>query len=169
MAGYRTWLALPVHIRVSPAHNCPMVKHRITVEVIVLNDIGHVLLVRQGKTRGDWELPGGKVRAGESITHAARREVFEESNVQVNPGNVLGLFHIVEENTLDVLIAAAPETANQPAMPNPPEIVQAGWFAADQLPQPMRPFTASQIQAARQPVQPVRVIELNSKDWLGDG
>jgi nucleoside triphosphatase len=39
---------------------------------------GRVLLVKTTKWRGLWGVPGGKVRLGESLEEALRREVLEE-------------------------------------------------------------------------------------------
>jgi 8-oxo-dGTP diphosphatase len=43
----------------------------------------HVLLIRRDS--GDWVLPGGRRRAGESMQSCARREAFEETGLRVNP------------------------------------------------------------------------------------
>jgi len=39
---------------------------------------------------GLWELPGGKVRAGESLAEALRRRLLAETGLEVTPGPVLG-------------------------------------------------------------------------------
>lgn len=47
----------------------------------------HVLLVRRGRPprQGEWSLPGGAQRLGETAEAAARRELREETGVEVGP------------------------------------------------------------------------------------
>jgi 8-oxo-dGTP pyrophosphatase MutT (NUDIX family) len=51
-----------------------------------------VLLVR-GKH--GWELPGGKVKPGESFAQALRREVYEEAGVNIVRGALAGMYQNV--------------------------------------------------------------------------
>lgn len=62
---------------------------RIRVAPVILQD-GKVLLVRH--TKGDrtyWLLPGGGVEYGESLADALRREVHEETGLEVEVGALL--------------------------------------------------------------------------------
>lgn len=61
---------------------------RIRSAVLVVED-GRVLLVRHQKNgRTYWLLPGGGVEFGESAPDAARREVQEETGLQVEVGDL---------------------------------------------------------------------------------
>ncbi|MEX0776433.1 MAG: NUDIX hydrolase [Phycisphaeraceae bacterium] len=64
-----------------------------TVSTAVM-DRHHLLLVRQGigTNRSRWNLPGGKVRAGESLVYAAVRETREETGYDVRVTSVAGLY-----------------------------------------------------------------------------
>jgi 8-oxo-dGTP diphosphatase len=63
---------------------------RIAVKAVVVNDLNQVLLLRKsnddtrhaGKS-GRYNLPGGKIDAGEEIQVALRREVYEETGLAV--------------------------------------------------------------------------------------
>ncbi|MFC4617588.1 NUDIX hydrolase [Camelliibacillus cellulosilyticus] len=49
--------------------------------VIILNHKGEVLL--QQRTDGSWGLPGGLMELGESLEETARREVYEETGLEL--------------------------------------------------------------------------------------
>nr|WP_041657806.1 NUDIX domain-containing protein [Marinithermus hydrothermalis] len=54
-----------------------------TVGALVQGPSGRILLVRTTKWRGTWGVPGGKVRWGESLEAALRREVREEVGLEL--------------------------------------------------------------------------------------
>lgn len=62
---------------------------------------GSVLLIRRGKEpqMGEWTLPGGMVELGERLRDGVRREVREETGLDVEPVEFLTLFErIVQLN-----------------------------------------------------------------------
>ncbi len=67
------------------------------VGVVILGDNG-VLLVRRAKPprQGQWSLPGGAQKLGETVFEAAIREVLEETGLTVE---VLGLIDVVDSIT----------------------------------------------------------------------
>lgn len=54
-------------------------KETISAGGVVLNSLGQVLVVAQQGT--SWSLPKGRIKDGENIFTAAKREVYEESGV----------------------------------------------------------------------------------------
>jgi ADP-ribose pyrophosphatase YjhB (NUDIX family) len=63
----------------------------VAVTAVVVNDQGELLL--QKRTDNElWGLPGGAMNIGESIGQAVVREVKEETNLDVEPTGIVGIY-----------------------------------------------------------------------------
>jgi 8-oxo-dGTP diphosphatase len=67
------------------------VKPQLAVSASIFRD-GKILLVRRARAPGLglWSLPGGRVEFGESLEIALRREVMEETALQIEIGGLAG-------------------------------------------------------------------------------
>jgi phosphoglycolate phosphatase-like HAD superfamily hydrolase/ADP-ribose pyrophosphatase YjhB (NUDIX family) len=54
-----------------------------TVGALVYNAAGEALMVRTQKWSGLWGIPGGKIKYGETSPEALRREIKEETNLEI--------------------------------------------------------------------------------------
>ncbi|WP_326768847.1 NUDIX hydrolase [Streptomyces sp. NBC_01591] len=63
---------------------------RYTADVVAMTPDGHVLLIERGwdPYEGHWALPGGHIDIREESRPAAVRELFEETRVRVDPGDL---------------------------------------------------------------------------------
>ena len=55
----------------------------VTVGALIYNDAGQVLMIRTQKWSNLWGIPGGKIKWGEASEDALRREVREETNLDI--------------------------------------------------------------------------------------
>lgn len=103
---------------------------------VIRREDDRVLLVRQ-RYRRSWGLPGGLLSRGEAPDDAVRREVAEEVGLAID---LVGSPVVVVDpgpQRVDVVYAAVPSAGSAPdtARPTSPEIVEARWFSADDLPE----------------------------------
>lgn len=69
------------------------------VGAVIVRD-GRALIVRRAHEprKGEWSLPGGLVHLGESLTDAVRREVREETDLDVELGPIVETFDRVHRD-----------------------------------------------------------------------
>ena len=69
------------------------------VGAVVVRD-GRALIVRRGHEprKGEWSLPGGLLQLGESLADGAKREVFEETGLEVAIGPIIETFDRVHRD-----------------------------------------------------------------------
>lgn len=69
---------------------------------VVIVEAGRVLLIQRGRPprAGDWSVPGGCIKLGESARAAAAREALEETGLEVEIGDLLELADRVEHDAL---------------------------------------------------------------------
>jgi ADP-ribose pyrophosphatase YjhB (NUDIX family) len=71
----------------------------VAVGGVVLATGPRVLLIKRGTPpfAGQWTLPGGRLRGGETIAAAVEREVLEETGIRVAAGSLIEVVEVVTE------------------------------------------------------------------------
>ncbi|MCW2960516.1 MAG: MutT/nudix family protein [Thermoleophilia bacterium] len=111
-----------------------------TVNLFVEHPVdGRLLLVRRGKDpfEGYWDVPGGFMEEGEDAVEGARREIREETGVEVTVGEFVGAFSDVygtdrATHTVNLFwraIAVDPDAAAPSS-----DASEIGWFTREELP-----------------------------------
>lgn len=65
-----------------------LILHRTTRARVIMRYKNQVLLVQNRLSGGVWDLPGGGVRRGETVAHAATREIYEELAITLQPSDL---------------------------------------------------------------------------------
>ena len=66
-------------------------RHSVSVAAVVVDDQDRALLIRR-RDNGHWEPPGGILELDEDIADGLRREVAEETGLQVEPSALTGVY-----------------------------------------------------------------------------
>lgn len=134
------WL-LPLAIRLMTP------KHRIGVVLVTFNSRQEVLLLKHVyHPAAPWGLPGGWLGRNEDPALGLERELREETGLDV----VIGPPVTVAYNPLPPhIIMAFLGWVGPGPFSLSSEILDAGWFSGEELPEPMLPFTLRALDAAR--------------------
>jgi ADP-ribose pyrophosphatase YjhB (NUDIX family) len=99
---------------------------------IPVTSTGEVILLKRGFEPGKdlWTFPGGFVDLGESVEEAARREVREEIEADVELRELVGVYSKAEERVVLIVFEAA--IADEPR--TTPEATEVKAFAPDDIP-----------------------------------
>jgi ADP-ribose pyrophosphatase YjhB (NUDIX family) len=120
---------------------CPACGHvvffdpKVAVVVFVAQN-GAVLLIKRGYDpgKGRWALPAGFVDAVEDPQEAARREVLEETGLEVTVDRLLDvLFRPDDDGLADIVLAYAARVTGGTLQADD-DAEAAAWFPADALP-----------------------------------
>ena len=87
----------------------------------------NILLVRQSTGLKLWTLPGGKVKRGESLVKALKREVYEETALRVQIGSLLGVLDRRDKDAITLLFAAFPNKRSTKPKQKQKEIQKIGF------------------------------------------
>lgn len=91
-----------------------------------------------------WTFPGGGVGRKETLLQAARRESLEEVGVDIEDWRLLGEYHSEREYKRDVVYCFHAVAPNSEFMIDNDEVVEAGWFSTDEIPNP-RSFAVKEV------------------------
>jgi 8-oxo-dGTP diphosphatase len=128
---------------------CAQEKPRFVVVALVFVRQGDaILLVRQSYGRQYWSLPGGMMEYGESIDQAAVREVKEETGLDIHLTRVVGIYSKPAENAIAVTFEG--ETVGGVLECAAEDVVEAGFFPLDQLPEPIREHLVERVADYRE-------------------
>ena len=112
----------------------------VTVDVLVINKkTNEILLIKRLKEpfKNCWALPGGFVNENEDLEKAARRELFEETNIETNEMIQIGTFGKPYRDPRGHMISVAYQTnliENQKVKAKD-DAKDVKWFSINDLPE----------------------------------
>jgi 8-oxo-dGTP diphosphatase len=130
---------------------------------VMVDDRGHVLLVKHSYGERNWELPGGRGETGESAEETARREALEEVGVGLEDMRLAGVYWEPAADMHHFVFRA--RAAGTPRVADEAEITDVGWFSPEAFPRPMSDFTARRVEHALAET-PAAVHTIGPRVWL---
>lgn len=135
--AYQAFYGLPLPMR---RHIARLVSPKYLVGAVAIirdSEAARILLLRQPPGRG-WGLPAGILKRGELPAVGAARELFEESGVRVEPGDLTpgnpnAIVHPNGGVVDTVWFGSVPASSTELAVDGG-EVLEARWFPIDALP-----------------------------------
>jgi ADP-ribose pyrophosphatase YjhB (NUDIX family) len=103
--------------------------HSVSVAGIVVDDRGRALLI-QRRDNHRWEPPGGVLELGESIHDGLRREVREETGLEVEPLMLTGVYKNMKRGII-ALVFRCKVTGGEPGLSD--ETVAFRWATESEV------------------------------------
>ncbi|MGI8811572.1 MAG: NUDIX hydrolase [Pyrinomonadaceae bacterium] len=136
-----SWRILPGKFR-SEIVRLTQSKFTCSVAAVILNHRCEVLLLNHVlRPYSGWGLPGGFIEAGEQPEEAIRREIREETGLELD---ALRMFRVRVSGSHIEMLFAAESSGDAKVMSR--EIIGLGWFTLDNMP---ADFSRSQFEIVR--------------------
>lgn len=118
-------------------------KHSVSVAGVVVRDDGRVLVIKRDDN-GHWEAPGGVLELDESFEAGVRREVLEETGLEVTVERLTGVYKNLTHGIVALVYRCRPT---------------AGETRATEEAREIRWMTKEEVQSAMVPAFSIRVLD----------
>lgn len=121
------------------------------VGVLVFNQKGRIFLMTSPKWRGKYTLPGGHIELGEKMQEAAKREVKEETGLDIGDIEFLNVQDCIFSDEFYkkkhfILLDFIARTKNDKAVLDGREAIECVWSSIEEaLGLPLNPYTENAI------------------------
>jgi len=127
-------------------------RHSVSVAGVVVDPAGRVLVIRRRGT-SEWQAPGGVLELAESVEDGVRREVAEETGVQVEAERLTGVYKNMTRGVVALVFRCRPTTS---AVDQTDEASEIRWMTLDEVRENMSPAFAVRVLDAFEPEAAVR-------------
>ncbi|SIC06357.1 NUDIX hydrolase [Mycobacteroides abscessus] len=116
-------------------------KHSVSVAGIVFDEDNRVLVIRRDDN-GHWEAPGGVLELDESFEDGVRREVLEETGLEVSVERLTGVYKNLTHGIVALVYRCRPSGGNTHPTEEAREV---RWMTREQVEDAMTPAFAVRV------------------------
>jgi len=130
----RVWRGSPLFVRRAGVW-LTQPRFAVTAGAVVSDERGRVLLLRHVLRKGSgWGVPGGFLTAGEQPEEAVRRELREETGLELDSVELVFVRALEGVRQVEIIFRCRMRAAALDSLEKSFEIDRAAWFARDALP-----------------------------------
>lgn len=108
--------------------------------VLIWNENGELLLVRNWAGKQQWGLPGGGVERKERPADAAKRELYEEVGIEASLDELIYVATLRYQYEAWIYSIQVSKAVIPAKLHNPWEITDMQWFSLDNMPADLSPL-----------------------------
>jgi ADP-ribose pyrophosphatase YjhB (NUDIX family) len=139
----KIWRKLPRIIRVNLVR-ATQASFTISVGVVIADDNNRILLLDHVlRPASGWGIPGGFIDSGEQPEFAARREIREETGLELENLRLIWIKTMARH--VEIIFFATAKNNGIEAQAKSREIFKVAWFNADMFPAEMSNYQKNQI------------------------
>ena len=128
------WRGAPVFVRRAGVW-LTQPRFTVTAGAVVSDERGRVLLLRHVLRKGSgWGIPGGFITGGEQPDEAVRRELCEETALELDSVELAFVRALRSVRQIEIIFRARADAAAAGRLRRNFEVDRAEWFAPDALP-----------------------------------
>lgn len=119
-------------------------RHSVSVAGVTVRDDGRILVI-QRRDNGQWQAPGGILEADEQIPAGLRREVREETGVDVEPEQLTGVYKHMKLGVVALVFRCRPVSGDATETP---ESAAVAWLTPTEVAEQMTEAFAIRVRDA---------------------
>lgn len=116
-------------------------RHSVSVAGVVVNDQGQVLVI-QRRDNGEWQPPGGVLELNETVEEGLRREIREETGIEISIGPLTGIYKNMRLGVIALVFRCSPRGGR---LQSSDETQQVLWMSLDEVERAINPAFAVRI------------------------
>jgi ADP-ribose pyrophosphatase YjhB (NUDIX family) len=103
--------------------------HSVSVAGVIVDDQGRALVIRR-RDNGHWEPPGGVLEVDESIYDGLRREIAEETGLDIEVDGLTGVYKNMSRAIVALVFRCS---THEGALRLNPEVSEFRWMGSDEV------------------------------------